>query len=192
MTQYEVLLAIPNKFTPEEVNPIVEEIKTQIVEVTGGKTLEVVNYGKRKLSYPVKHFHHAYYVLVQFDAEKENIKTLNEKLNIQSDLLRHVIVERNDLDPKKFVLTHVNPGEEEVKDEKKDAPRKKPVTSKPAPVKEAKKVETKKAAKKEVVKKVKEEKKEEKKTDEKKDDTVKVADLDKELNKILEDKDIVL
>ncbi len=92
MKKYEILFAVPNKYTKEEVAQITEGVHKLLTEFQC-EIEHSENFGKRKLAYPIKNFFHAYYILTLFHARPEVITQINEKLNLNNDILRHMIVE---------------------------------------------------------------------------------------------------
>lgn len=159
---YELLYIVSNKFTEDELKPIIEKVGA-IIKDRGGKTTLTEEWGKKRLAYPVKNFSHAYYVLVEFDFEGEKIESIDRDLRMMSEILRHQIVSKR-----------VKTAE--------DIQKEKEISQKIAARKE-------KEAEKEVkeIKEVKEGEKEE----EKKKEKVDIGELDKKLDKILETDDLL-
>jgi small subunit ribosomal protein S6 len=87
---YELLYIVPNKYTEEEVPQIQTKVKG-IIEKSGGQIKKDVNYGKRRLAYPVKHNHYGYYLLHHFEMPSKATKELEETLRVQDEILRHLI-----------------------------------------------------------------------------------------------------
>lgn len=90
MTSYDLLYIIPNKYTENEVPQIMKTINDLIVK-NNGKVSKEINYGKRRLAYPVKHNHYGYYILDRFEAEAAGTHALNQVLRVQDEVLRHLI-----------------------------------------------------------------------------------------------------
>ncbi|MBI4215431.1 MAG: 30S ribosomal protein S6 [Parcubacteria group bacterium] len=97
MKPYELLYIIPNKFTDAETEKIMNGL-TQYLTENESAIIKVQNYGKRKLAYPIKHFFHGYYILVHFDAPPQHIPQITQKLKLNQDLLRHIIIERPNIE----------------------------------------------------------------------------------------------
>ncbi len=105
----------------------------EILETAGAQVSETYNMGKRRLSYPIDHQRNGTYVLVHFEAESEVIAKMDSALRLTSEVLRHMIVER---DPHLKQEPTFNESEERrsesSKERKKEAP---PIQAKPvAPV----------------------------------------------------------
>lgn len=87
---YELLCLVPNKYTEQEVPKIQETIKG-LIEGVGGAVKKEVNFGKRRLAYPVKHNHYGYYLMTHFELASPATKDLDQKLKVQDEILRHLI-----------------------------------------------------------------------------------------------------
>lgn len=89
---YDLLYIVPNKYTENEVPQVMKTVNDVIVKFNGKVTKEV-NYGKRRLAYPVKHNHYGFYILDRFEAMPKDAHALNSALRVQEELLRHLITE---------------------------------------------------------------------------------------------------
>lgn len=90
---YEMLYIVSNQFTEDELKPIVEKVN-KLIEDKGGKITYAEAWGKKKFAYPIKHFNHGYYSLVEFDLEGRIVQEINEIMRMDSEILRHNIVAR--------------------------------------------------------------------------------------------------
>jgi small subunit ribosomal protein S6 len=90
---YELLYIIPNKYSQDELNPIIEKIRQLIKDKEGNITFSE-QWGKKKLAYPVKHFNHGYYNLVEFKMAGEGLAKVDRELRLMSEVLRHQIVKK--------------------------------------------------------------------------------------------------
>jgi small subunit ribosomal protein S6 len=88
---YELLYIVSNKFTEDELKPIMEKTH-KLIEKNGGVITHEEEWGKRKLAYPIKLFSHGYYILSEFDLAGESLEKVNQALAMESDILRHQIV----------------------------------------------------------------------------------------------------
>ena len=66
----------------------------ELVEKAGGKTEEPEKWGVRKYAYPVNYKSEGFYVLMNFEAEDTAIVGITNKLNINKNIVRHMIVAR--------------------------------------------------------------------------------------------------
>lgn len=119
MNKYELLFIASSQYTDAEI----EKIKTQVVsevETAGGTVVKTENLGKIRLAYPIKKQRHGTYILVYFDAESSVITTLNRKLTLTDEILRHTITARPaEAEKHVFELTsYVAPLSEEARQER--------------------------------------------------------------------------
>jgi small subunit ribosomal protein S6 len=90
---YEILFIIPNNYTEDEAKKISQSTE-ELIKKIGGKINYQEYWGKKKLAYEIKGFHHGYYNLFEFDLEGNKLAALDRKLKLSSDVLRHQIIRR--------------------------------------------------------------------------------------------------
>lgn len=90
MKNYELLFILPGTLGEDEVNPIVNNIK-DIIEKADGQEIKIQDLGKSRIAYPIKHIRYGYFQLCQFKSESKNITDIKEKLRLIPNLLRFVI-----------------------------------------------------------------------------------------------------
>ncbi len=88
---YELLYIISNKFSEDEVRPIVEKINFLITSNQGKITL-AQDLGKKRLSYPIKGFRYGYYILAEFDMAGESLINVDRAMRMMNEVLRHQII----------------------------------------------------------------------------------------------------
>ncbi len=88
--RYELLAIVPNKYTEDEI-PQMQKTIGALVEKVGGETVKEINYGKRRLAYPIKHNHYGYYLLSHFDLTSGQVKELDAYLRVQDEIIRYLI-----------------------------------------------------------------------------------------------------
>lgn len=88
---YELLYIISNKYSEEEIKPIIAKTD-QLIEQNGGQITFKEDWGKRKLAYPIKSLGFGYYSLVEFDATGSSLAKIGQVLAMESDIIRHQIV----------------------------------------------------------------------------------------------------
>ena len=88
---YELLYIISNKFSEDEVKPIIAKVNSLIVNNQGKITL-AEDLGKKRLSYPIKGFRYGYYLLAKFDLAGENLINVDRALRLMNEVLRHQII----------------------------------------------------------------------------------------------------
>ncbi|HNX10575.1 MAG TPA: 30S ribosomal protein S6 [bacterium] len=88
---YELLFIISNRFTEDEAKKCVAKVEN-IITQGEGKISASEFWGKKRLAYPIKHETYGYYNLVEFDLERTALAKLEEKLRLDHEVLRHLIV----------------------------------------------------------------------------------------------------
>jgi len=91
--RYELLYIVPNKYTEDEVKPIIERVNKTIIE-KGGKIISAEEWGKKKFAYPIKGFYHGYYNLVEVDLEGDKVAEIERALRLMNEILRHQVVSK--------------------------------------------------------------------------------------------------
>ena len=198
MQNYELLLVLPGTLSDNEVEPVVEKIKSQI-EADGGSDIVIENNEKRRLAYPIKHIRYGYFFMIFFKAEPEAFMAMRRKLELLTEPLRILIqkYDSNKQASKKIEFGLAQQGSEERTYERKAPIRKvvekKVIEPKTVELKEDELVEEEKEVYvPEVEEKVVEEKVVEEKIVIKKSEPVKteekidMADIDKKLDEILD------
>ena len=93
MNKYEILYIVDTAVADEEKEQVVQSVKA-LVENNGGVAEEPDRWGVRKYAYPINYKSEGYYVLMNFEAEDSAIALITNKLNINKNIVRHMIVAR--------------------------------------------------------------------------------------------------
>ena len=126
---YEVLLIIPNKYTEEEAKQLIGKSEEMITKAGGEITFKEY-WGKKKLSYEIKHNAYGYYALTEFNAEKDAVKNINQAMRLSNEILRHQIVSKkikseSEIARDKTIQAKIDAKkEEELKSQKKQEDKK--------------------------------------------------------------------
>ena len=93
MRIYEILFIIRPDVPEEEIDGLVEPLKTAIT-TAGGNVDKVDKWGKRRLAYRVKKYCEGYYILLQFSTEKaaEIVKELERRLRVSDTVVKFLTV----------------------------------------------------------------------------------------------------
>lgn len=91
MDHYELLAILPGTYSEEEIGPVRTKVSDAVKKHGGAITVENA-LGLRKLAYPVKHQRQGFYHLIEFNAEPAALAALNAALNLDADVLRHLII----------------------------------------------------------------------------------------------------
>jgi small subunit ribosomal protein S6 len=91
MRIYEQLFIAKPDITDEELDPMLEQLKSVVTKAEG--TVDKVDkWGVRKLAYRVKKKAEGYYVLIQYSAPAAVPKELERRLRVQDSVLKFITV----------------------------------------------------------------------------------------------------
>lgn len=91
MNKYEILYIIDSSVVDEDKEKIVQSVKA-LVEENGGNAQDPDRWGMRRFAYPINYKQEGYYVLMNFEAEDALPKKINDKLIIDKNIVRHMII----------------------------------------------------------------------------------------------------
>ena len=91
MRIYEELFIVPHHATDEEVDPVIEQLKTVITN--GGGTIDKTEkWGVRKLAYRVMKQSEGQYILLQFTAQPETVREIERRLRVADLVMKFITV----------------------------------------------------------------------------------------------------
>jgi small subunit ribosomal protein S6 len=91
MRIYEELFIIKPDATEEEIDQVVEQVRS-VIESGGGAVDKVDKWGVRKLAYRVRKQHEGYYVLIQFSSSPDAVKEIERRLRVSDLVLKFLTV----------------------------------------------------------------------------------------------------
>lgn len=91
MKKYELLFIVDASIADEEKEKVVSAV-SELISKAGGKPGEPDKWGVRKYAYPVNYKSEGYYCLINFEAEDDAIAVITNKLNINKNIVRQMIV----------------------------------------------------------------------------------------------------
>jgi small subunit ribosomal protein S6 len=91
MRIYEELFILRPDATEEEIDPLVEQIKT-VIAASKGTVEKLDKWGVRKLAYRVGKRSEGYYILIQFTAGPEAVKEIERRLRVSDMVLKFITV----------------------------------------------------------------------------------------------------
>ena len=94
MTNYEVMFIIDPALEDAVKDETIETVKGIIA--AQGEVGEVDVWGLRKLAYPIMKKNEGYYVVIQFQGETTLPKELDRRLKISDNVIRHIIVNKDE------------------------------------------------------------------------------------------------
>ncbi len=97
---YELVYILSPKLSDNDAEKKAQDFNQQIKENTTEIVLEDF-WGKKDLAYPIKKLEQGYYVLLQFKAERENIKKIDKKLKLEDEIIRYLLIKKDEFAPEK-------------------------------------------------------------------------------------------
>ena len=94
LQEYELVYILNPEMTDEAIDTRVNGI-SEFITAREGVINAVDKWGKKKLSYPIKHFLEGNYILTKFKLSPAKSKELEANLRISEDIVRHLLVKAN-------------------------------------------------------------------------------------------------
>lgn len=103
MNKYELLFILPGTLDENEAAVQAEEILVALKPLS--ESAELKKMGKIRLAYPIKQIRYGYFFNIIFSADKQNVKTVEEKLRLSRNVLRVMLTHFNEaaVDSQKIV-----------------------------------------------------------------------------------------
>lgn len=105
---YELLYIIANKFSENELDPIIAKV-SKLIEEGQGKITHTEDWGKKRMAYQIAGYTHGYYRLAEFDLEAANLARVERNLRMMPEVIRHQIVKKTPFDPTQVKPAPVKP-----------------------------------------------------------------------------------
>ena len=91
MRIYEELFIVRPDATDEQVDPVIEQLKS-VITSKGGTLDKAERWGTRRLAYRVLKFNEAQYILLQFTAEPGTVKEVERRLRVTDVVMKFITV----------------------------------------------------------------------------------------------------
>jgi len=91
MRNYELMILLDPNLQEEEISALLKEVQ-QTIANNQGKIIKVNQWGKRTLSYDIKKFREAFYVIIDFELEPENIANIEKSIKFEEKIIRYLLV----------------------------------------------------------------------------------------------------
>lgn len=135
MKQYELLYILGGHMTDQELVPL--RSRVEAILAAQGATIARNEYaGKVKLAYPIREHRFGHYVIVWFSAEQSAIAKLNAELELDNDVVRHMIVDATEVNPLTATFSLAVKPEEAQRPERTESEERPVAASAPAPAPE--------------------------------------------------------
>lgn len=92
---YELSYLISEKISEKDLEQFNAEIAT-VISNLGGNIINEIKPFKRKLTYPIKKHHYSFFKTFYFDAPEDKIKELIQKLNLNENIIRHILLKSSE------------------------------------------------------------------------------------------------
>ncbi|MBR3642416.1 MAG: 30S ribosomal protein S6 [Lachnospiraceae bacterium] len=94
MSKYELCVVLNAKIEDEERAAVLEKIKGYITRF-GGTITNVDEWGKKKLAYEVQKMTEGFYYFIQFDAETDAPREIENRVRIMENVMRFLVVKQD-------------------------------------------------------------------------------------------------
>lgn len=91
LRDYELVYIIKPDIAEENLDPVIEKIN-QLVASKGGSISGTEKWGKRKMSYPIKHYSEGNYIFNKMQLAPNMTREIENNLQISDEVLRFMIV----------------------------------------------------------------------------------------------------
>jgi small subunit ribosomal protein S6 len=132
MNRYEIMFIVPNQYTEDEAKTIIGRVEKMLTD-NEGVIVYSEYWGKKKLSYEIKHNAYGYYQIYQFDLMGKDLAKIDNDLRLSHEILRHQILKASVKTPEEMVKEKAARAKMEAKREEELA--KKEAASRPTPKK---------------------------------------------------------
>lgn len=97
LRRYELYVIFQPELQDDQLEGHIGRIDTYLTG-NGGEIIEVVRKGKRRLAYPINKFNQGIDVIYQVNLPSRQLEVLERQLNLYEDVIRYLVVRRDDLE----------------------------------------------------------------------------------------------
>ncbi|MGG5254474.1 30S ribosomal protein S6 [Neobacillus sp. SM06] len=91
MKKYEIMYIIRPNIEDEAKKALVERFNT-VLSDNGAESVEVKDWGKRRLAYEINDFRDGYYQIVNVTSSAAAVEEFSRLAKISEDIIRHIVV----------------------------------------------------------------------------------------------------
>jgi len=91
MNTYDLTVVFDGKLTAAKKKTAIEKLE-KLVTAFNGKTGKVVDWGEKKLAYPIKKSESGLYLTFPLEMLGEDAKKLHDKLRLEEGILRYLLI----------------------------------------------------------------------------------------------------
>jgi small subunit ribosomal protein S6 len=92
---YELVLVVSPEAGDEGFPTTLDRV-TRFIQERGGEIKDVDPWGRRRLAYPIGRFTEGFYAVTHFSLEPQHVRALEGNLDLAEDVLRHLVVRREE------------------------------------------------------------------------------------------------
>jgi small subunit ribosomal protein S6 len=92
---YELVTIFSPEISDDTMPQTIERIGQQVAS-RGGVVTDTAHWGRRKLAYPIQKFYEGNYVVSQLQMDPDQTRGLEVALRISDDVLRHLLVRKDE------------------------------------------------------------------------------------------------
>jgi small subunit ribosomal protein S6 len=97
MRRYETMIVVPPNVSESDLDNLIKGYEDELKSRHGASEAVVQKWGKRNLSYPIQKFTEGYYVLCDYQSEKEDIiQSFEGRLRVSETILRFLTIRRDE------------------------------------------------------------------------------------------------
>ncbi|MCR5267166.1 MAG: 30S ribosomal protein S6 [Lachnospiraceae bacterium] len=94
MSKYELCVVLNAKIEDEERAAVLEKVKGYVTRF-GGTITNVDEWGRKKLAYEVQKMTEGFYYFIQFDAETDAPREIENRVRIMENVMRFLVVKQD-------------------------------------------------------------------------------------------------
>jgi small subunit ribosomal protein S6 len=88
---YELVYIVSPEINEDELPKVLDRVSDMTNKI-GGSVTEVVQWGRKKLAYPIQKFIEGHYVLAKLEIEAASAKELETSLRLYDEILRYLLI----------------------------------------------------------------------------------------------------
>ncbi len=96
MSNYELTLVLPGDISLAKRKTFLDRLE-KFVKQAGGKIINSKEWGKIDLAYKIKKESSGFFLLLNLSLEKDSVKKLKDKLRLEDDIIRYLIVREEEV-----------------------------------------------------------------------------------------------
>ena len=107
MPLFEHVVLLKQDLSSSELETEIKNHEDTISELNGN-IISRESWGLRNLAYPIKNNKKAFYELMNIDLPNENVKKINEKLNLNENIIRYITIKVKNFEDEPSPMIKVN------------------------------------------------------------------------------------